>query len=174
MILSKLIAILQKIPLFEDLPRKALGQVLSLCTKITIPEGDNLINQGDESNTLYILLYGKLVVKVRDDTLITTIEPVSCIGEMGVFTGEKRSATVQAMKESGVLCLRKWDLEKLLNHEPEIGVRIMAKVIKILSERISADNTKIYEFQNYVLSQDEIPDTKDEDSDFLQKFIDKK
>ena len=102
----------------------------------------------------------KIIVKVNT-VLIPGIndahilEIARTIGEMGVFTGEPRSATVQAVKTSALLILKSSEMNALIRRDTEFGVRIMSKVIRILSERISADNFRIQEFQKYIISQEE-------------------
>ena len=136
----RLVSYLQKIPLFEDITTSTTRKILSICTKINLKEGQILCKQGSPSNSMYILLYGKLVVTVGDSNPIATIDPVSCIGEMGVFTAEPRSANVNSLTNSGLLSIRASDLNALVRKEPDFGVKIMSKVIKILAERLNADN----------------------------------
>ena len=157
---ARLVSLLKKIPLFSDLPPSRLRKVLSICSKETLDEGEILCSKGDESNEMYILLMGQLAVKIDDSTPIAIINPVNCIGEMGVFTGEPRSATVLAVQKSALLCLKKYELLTLIGKEPEFGVTIMSKIIKILSDRITANNIRIQEFQSYLISQEEQKETR--------------
>ena len=152
---ARLLIFLQKIPLFSDLPTPKLRKVLSICSKIALDEGQLLCKKGDQSNAMYILLTGKLAVKVGQATPVATIEPVNSIGEMGVFTGEPRSATVQAVQKSALLLLRCHDMNMLIKKDPEFGVKVMSKVIRILAERINADNIRMYDYQKYIISQEE-------------------
>ncbi|MFC1540947.1 cyclic nucleotide-binding domain-containing protein [Candidatus Latescibacterota bacterium] len=150
----RLLQFIQKIPIFSGLTSYKAKIILSLCSKKVLQEGEILCRQGEESNAMYILLQGKLGVMVKGSAPIATIHPVSSIGEMGVFTGEKRTATVQAMEKSNFLVLNKNDIEKLIEKDSQFGLTIMRKVIQILSERISDDNVKIREFQSYVIGQE--------------------
>jgi len=152
---ARLVMFLKKIPLFSDLPTMTLRKVLSICSKITLDEGQLLCEKGEESNAMYILLSGKLAVKVGDSAPVATIEPVNSIGEMGVFTGEPRSATVQAMEQSALLLLKRHDFNTLIKRDTDFGVKVMWKVIAILSERISADNKRMQDYQRYIISQEE-------------------
>ncbi len=151
----RLLHFIQKIPVFSDLSIYKAKIILSLCTKKILKEGEILCRQGEDSKSMYILLSGKLGVMIKGSAPIATIHPVSSIGEMGVFTGEKRTATVQAMEQSSLLVLNKSDIDKLIDKDSLFGLDIMRKVIHILSERINEDNVKIREFQSYVISQEE-------------------
>lgn len=152
---ARLLSFLSKIPLFSDLPLSSLRKVLAICSKVALDEGQVLCKKDDESNAMYVLLSGKLAVKIDTSIPVATIEPVSSIGEMGVFTGEPRTATVQAIQKSALLLLHKYELNVLIKRDTEFGVRIMSKVIKILSERIANDNRKMQEFQDYIIKHGE-------------------
>lgn len=151
---APLIALIENVPVFADLTAADRKRVLSRCSKLLLEPGGILCEQGEESTALFILLVGKLGVRIRKSATIATIVPVTSIGEMGVFTGESRSATVEAMEKSALLRLDAADLNTLIEENPLIGVKIMRRVIRILSERVSTDNTRIREFQNYIMEKE--------------------
>jgi len=148
---SQLLALIERIPIFSGLSAEDRTGILRLCTKTTLDKGDILCNQGDVSDAMFILLVGKLAVRIANSATIASIVPVTSIGEMGVFTGEPRTATVEAMEKSALLRLGTADLNGLIESRPALGVSVMRKVIRTLSERVSADNIRIREFQNYLI-----------------------
>lgn len=148
---ARLLALIERIPIFSGLSAEDRTGILRLCTKITLDKGDILCNQGDVSDAMFILLVGKLAVRIANSSTIASIVPVTSIGEMGVFTGEPRTATVEAMEKSALLRLGAADLNGLIESRPTLGVSVMRKVIHTLSERVSADNIRIREFQNYLI-----------------------
>ena len=152
---AKILSFIRRIPVFSDLSVDKAKLILALCSKIDLNEGDVLCKLGGPSDAMFILLQGKLTVKIKNSATIATITPVSSIGEMGVFTGEPRTATVEAMEKSSLLCLQKLSIEKLIGKDARFGVSIMRKVIHELSSRIREDNVKIREFQKYVIAQEE-------------------
>jgi len=152
---ARLTAFLQKIPLFSDLPPVTLRKILAVSSKIVIDEGQLLCKKGEKSNAMYILLSGRLAVKIGDTAPVATIEPINSIGEMGVFTGEPRTAYVQAMQKSALLLLSRNDMNALIRRDTDFGVKIMSKVIKILADRIGSDNQRMQEMQSYIISQEQ-------------------
>jgi CRP-like cAMP-binding protein len=148
---TRLLALIERIPIFSGLSAEDRSGILKLCTKITLERGDILCHQGDSSGAMFILLVGKLAVRIANSATIASIVPVTSIGEMGVFTGESRTATVEAMEKSALLRLDAVDLNNLIESRPALGVSVMRKVIRTLSERVSADNIRIREFQNYLI-----------------------
>ena len=145
----------RKIPLFSDLSKSYLTSIYKLCSKKMLNEGEVLCNQGDISDSMYILIRGKLAVKIKKSATIATINPVGTIGELGVFTGEPRSATVQAMENSVLLVLKKNDLDSFIDKYQGVGVTIMRNVIQELSQRLRDDNIRLREFQRYIIDQEE-------------------
>jgi len=157
----KLLRLIQRIPIFNDLPMSTAKVILSMSTKHVLNEGDVLCKEGNDSNSVFILLQGKLSVRIQNSANVATINPVCTIGEIGVFTGEKRSATVFAMEKSSLFSLPKKSLDTLIDRDPAFGVRIMRKVIQELSARIAEDNIKIREFQHYILDRKNSKQVKD-------------
>ena len=150
----KLLQFIKKIPIFSNLNEYHAKLILTICTKVVAPAGAVLCKKGDEADSMFILLTGKLVVKIDDKTVVSTITDVSSIGEMGVFTGEPRTANVEAVEKTSLLMLRKIDMDKLINKDNQFGVAIMRKVIDILAERIADDNVRLQQFKAYIMKKE--------------------
>ena len=150
---AKLLALFERIPIFSGLNVEERTDILRLCSKVSLEQGGTLCRQGEASDSMFILLFGKLAVRIDDATTVATIDPITSIGEMGVFTAAPRTATVEAMERSALLRLGAEDLNRLIESRPSLGVAVMRKVISILSERVTADNVRIREFQNYIFEK---------------------
>jgi CRP-like cAMP-binding protein len=150
----KLLQIIRKVGIFSDLDEEQAGDILSVCSKITVAQNDFLCRKGEYPDRMFILIKGEMVVKINDSSVISTIIPVNSIGEMGVFTGEPRTANVIATEESSLISLNKSDIDSMIENNPVVGVKIMRRVILTLSGRLIDDNKRIREFQNYILSQE--------------------
>ena len=148
----QLMGILGKIPIFADLNERYKRLILSVSKRINIKKGSVLCREGDVSDSMYILLFGKLSVSIKGSGTIATINPIGTIGEMGVFTDEKRSASVIAMTDCALMLIRADDINRLIEKETAFGNRIMRKVIRIMADRIQGHNARIREFQNYIMS----------------------
>jgi len=151
----KLLQFIKKIPIFSNLTEYHAKLILTICSKVVVPEGAVLCKKGDISDSMFILLTGKLIVKIDDGTVVSTIIPVNSIGEMGVFTGEPRTANVVAVEKSNLLTVTKHDIDVLINKDARFGISIMRKVIDILANRISEDNIRLQQFKSYVMKKEE-------------------
>jgi predicted acylesterase/phospholipase RssA/CRP-like cAMP-binding protein len=83
--------------------------------------GDVLFSSRDPSDSLYILLTGRLHVFKEDGqprNLIGEIRPGETVGEIGVLSGEPRSATVEAARDSLVGRLSRDAYRELLTKYP--------------------------------------------------------
>lgn len=105
--------------------------------------GDILMREGEESDKIYIIQKGFVNVTKKDpmgnDVLIGTAGPGSIIGEMGVFMGIERTATVRAVSDLKVLSFRKEDFLEAVSGIPEISSYILG----VLTKRIYNLNRKL-------------------------------
>ena len=78
---------------------------------------------------------------------MAAILPVTTVGEMGVITGQPRSATVEAVEESQVLSLKKAHFDALLGREMDIAGHVYRNVIHILATKLVDDNIHLRDQQ---------------------------
>ena len=97
--------------------------------------GRNIVRQGDEGDTFFLISRGRVGVWVRDPQnenegqLVATLVRGQCFGEMSLLTGARRSATVSALEDSELLMLRKEEFRDILLADP--------KVVESLSQILS-------------------------------------
>jgi small-conductance mechanosensitive channel len=126
------IAILAKSPLFGQLTESQLGGISKLTRCIRFGQGERIIVEGDEGNTLYQIVSGEVAVikKMQDGELreLARLSAPAIVGEMSVFNEEPRSATIEALGSCVVLEVERDDLRPLLQHEPKV-LEMLAAVI---------------------------------------------
>ena len=95
--------------LFHTLDESVLDEITTQVNVIRVPGGDTLFNQGDEGDSLYIVINGRLRVTVNrgesHEEIVAEIGRDEMIGEMALLTNEKRSATVRAVRDSTLIRL---------------------------------------------------------------------
>jgi small-conductance mechanosensitive channel len=126
------IAILAKSPLFGQLTESQLGGISKLTRFIRFGQGERIIVEGDEGNTLYQIVSGEVAVikKMQHGELreLARLSAPAIIGEMSVFNEEPRSATIEALGSCVVLEVERDDLRPLLQNEPKV-LEMLAAVI---------------------------------------------
>ena len=108
--------------LTNALPREVIQALLRQMDFKRIPKGEQFIRQGEEADQFYLILKGSCMVHLEKDSMLYTIAqlgPGDLVGEMAVFTGEKRGASVEAETDMDVLSMSRDQFEKLSQEYPE-------------------------------------------------------
>ncbi len=125
-------------------PNEAL-EILKVCKPLSFSEREVLLKHGTKSTEMYVLLTGKLVVTTPDGTPLTHLSPITIVGEMGIITGQPRSATVIAEQQVSTFEISKLKFDILMKKSPEIGFKIYRNIIFILSQRLDNNNQNLAE-----------------------------
>ena len=132
-------------PLFAGIHREALDSLADDLDWFSLPGGITLFNEGEEGESLYVLLSGRLGVMTvgaeRELRLIAEIGPGETVGEMALVSGEERSATVIALRDSELVGLRKETFERLTDRWPgfmRAVTRLLVRRLRETSHRSAA------------------------------------
>jgi len=117
---------LSQIELFAPMTadeRRALASELNDCVYV---RNDVISRRGELADSLYVLAKGQVAIYGEADTAqnrprLGTLQAPACFGEMGLLTGQARTATVIA--ENDVLCYRldKSGFDAILRARPELA-----------------------------------------------------
>ena len=114
---------LAELSLLDGIDRHLLDTIGSEFEWFSLPGGQTLFHEGDNDDSLYILLSGRLGAFVRNeegkDTLIRQMVSGETVGEMAVLSGEPRSATVVTLRDSEILQLKKAAFTRLIEAHPK-------------------------------------------------------
>ena len=135
--------ILQKIQISRGLVLEEASRLLGACKCVHFEKGAQVYQAGAPSTDMLILLSGRMLALTESGKILGEILPGSATGEMGLFTGHPRSASIEATEASIGLVLRKPDLENLMRTDLEMALKLSRNVIRMLSERLSQANAKI-------------------------------
>ncbi len=67
---------------------------------------------------------GNLGSRVRIVFFLATLQPITAVGEMGIFNRQRRSASVEALKQSKVLVIEGGPFELMLRTDQPMRVNI--------------------------------------------------
>jgi NTE family protein len=129
---------LSAIPLFRDLDGPTLRSLREEMQWFTLPGGAVLFRQGEKADFFYIVISGRLGVVVDstpgDPRFITQIGIGDTVGEMGMITGEKRSATVMAMRYTELLGFSRSAYDRLTERHPGL----VRRLLDVLARRLES------------------------------------
>jgi CRP-like cAMP-binding protein len=95
-VVPSVIDLLSSTGLFNVLDGPTLAQVEHELVRERVHGGATLFNQGDEGDSLYVLIHGRLSVSVMTDDgrerVVAEIGRGEVVGEMAVLTGDPRFA----------------------------------------------------------------------------------
>ena len=136
---------LKNVSLFSGLPEDAINAVSALATTRTYPKNTIIISEGDDSDSLYAVLSGKVKVYLSDDEgkeiIINIHGPGDYFGEMALLDDKPRSASVMTLEESKLAVLSKTAFEDCLSKNPQISlpiIRGMSKRLRNLTENVKS------------------------------------
>ena len=137
--MSKPSSALPAIGILESLSEEARAALSAAGEISSLPEGAQLLKQGDQQERLYFLLDGKLSATCHSDNSIVElgmIMPGESVGEMNVIDPRKASADVKAARASRVWSISKDALDGFLTANPLAGMQLMRALATMLSRRI--------------------------------------
>lgn len=108
---------LKKIPVFADLSDEELQHVASIAAEVSVPEGKELVREGDYSYDVLAIEEGTASVE-RAGGKLADLGPGDVIGEMGVLDRSQRNATVVATSPMMLVTLTSWDIRRLRKTAP--------------------------------------------------------
>jgi CRP/FNR family cyclic AMP-dependent transcriptional regulator len=118
---------LKRIPVFADLEDDALSNIAALAAEVSVPEGKELVREGDYSYDVLAIEEGTAKVE-RGGEHIADLGPGDVIGEMGVLERDQRNATVVATSPMLLMTLTSWDIRKLRKSTPGVVEHLRALV----------------------------------------------
>ena len=93
---------------------------------------ESIVRQGQKGDSMFVIHRGAVVVKAKEDGVSQTIRKLregDFFGEMGLLTGEPRSATVTAQEETEVLEINDLCLKPILEGNPDL-VKTLSRIIE--------------------------------------------
>jgi CRP/FNR family cyclic AMP-dependent transcriptional regulator len=130
--------LLRNVPLFAVLPESQLALLTSLVGRKSFPRGATIIAAGDMTDSLYVIISGRLKVMMSDDegreVILAMLGPNEFFGEMGLLDDHPRSATVVALEACELLSLSKRDFKKCLEDNFELAMTVMRGLVRRLRE----------------------------------------
>lgn len=139
---SQLGIALHRSRLFGALDGPVLQDVEAALELVTLRGGETLFHQGDVGNALYLVINGRLRVVVRQEDgaerVLAELGRGETVGEMAILGGDRRSATVYAMRDTNLARLSRENFDRLAAAYPQaIAPMFIRKIIARLQQEIS-------------------------------------
>jgi signal transduction histidine kinase len=132
--LSTTAEILRGLPYFSDLPDSLLERVCDLSEQIDIPEGQVIIEEGSDSEEMYVVIEGELAVTKRSggrDVELGRIAAGNVVGEIALLDEAPRTATVSALRDTHAIRVPVAAFEDLLSDS-----RVVRRMFRTVTSRL--------------------------------------
>jgi signal transduction histidine kinase len=139
---------LRQVPLLADLSEEDLERLYEMTETVSIPEGQLVLQEGDQGDSLYIVLDGELEVTKRhggQEVLLAVYKAGQFFGEMALLEKAPRSASVRTSRASRLLLISQAAFQTLLSCSPSAPLKILHTVTSRLrsTESMLIQNEKM-------------------------------
>jgi CRP/FNR family cyclic AMP-dependent transcriptional regulator len=124
---------LKSIPLFEGLPEAELRALAERTVTRSYPKQAIIVTEGDDSDSLYVMISGKARVFVADDkgreVQLNQLGVGEYFGEV-TLDGGPRSASVMALEDCRCAVVKRAELTAFIEKNPELAIHIVRKLAR--------------------------------------------
>ncbi|HLG71466.1 MAG TPA: cyclic nucleotide-binding domain-containing protein [Chloroflexota bacterium] len=128
-------------PAFAGLDPALLGTLTQRGKRRTILRDAVIMDKGDASDRLYLLLRGEVEVTREAHGVVpelsATLGPGDIVGEVGLLHGARHTATVVALDDVHALELTQEDVRAVMREHPDLRLAFMRMVHHRLQPRVS-------------------------------------
>ena len=113
----------QKVDIFQNFNESDINMLISNSKIRKFEPNENIVNENDEGDSLFIILSGNARVFINKDGKDIKLGMVAngdTFGEFSLLTGDKRSATVKAINHLECIEVSKSALKNILEKEPDL------------------------------------------------------
>ena len=128
----------------QEIPAARIAPFLE---RVEVPAGHEIMRQGSVGDDVYFIESGRLAVELvtpdEERVRMRAIHPGTVAGELAMYLGTRRTASVVAETEATLHRLTRDALERMQVEEPQLAAAVHRALARLLSERLSASISTI-------------------------------
>jgi uncharacterized membrane protein len=139
---------------FQLLDDEELSELAAHVDEASFAPGETIFRAGDPGGVMHVVLSGRVDVSILDQdrrrVVLHALGPGEIFGELSLFDGEPRSATVVAVEPTRTFLIDREDLGRLFAHRPRAAIDILAVLgrrlratDRLLSERVARNPNEV-------------------------------
>ena len=131
--LVRIMAMLEKIPLFDNFPAQSLKLISYLCETGDFEDGDILLEAGDDPGLAMYVISGKVSLQpLKEARRVTTYAEGSFLGGLSLLGSLPSLFTLQAAGRTRILLFERDRFSTVLEQYPEVYAVLLANLLKQL------------------------------------------
>lgn len=137
----------------DELDKQESALIASVMTVKQLKDGEVLVKEGQNEESLYLLVHGTLTVTTNHDSVdevVYTMKPGECAGTRAFVDRAPRKATLKASGDATVYCMTPEDFESLLDNYPKVVYKVMRAIFRITHANLMRMNQEKEQLSNYI------------------------
>lgn len=148
--------ILKETNLFDDLTEIQLKRIIQIAQRKEYKAGETLFVEGTSSDAMYIIEQGQIKITKSlspdKEKTLNVLSDGDFFGEMAFLDRASRSATAKSITPAVIWNISSERFNKtVMATEPRIAVKILCKIIKILSKRLRDTDEEVVNMAQWAL-----------------------
>ena len=136
--INRVIENLKKTALLQGLDEDVIKQLSSQVVTRQFPKNSIVVTQGDETDSLYVIIEGKVDVFLQNDKgkeiIINTLGECDSFGELAPLGGLPRQASIITTENSMLVVISRQVFMDTLLTKPAISMRIINRLINLIKD----------------------------------------
>ena len=132
--------VLSRAGLFQGVAPEAATALASALVQADYGRGEVVFAEGEQGDTLYIVLTGKVKIGRRAtdgrENMLSVMGPSDMFGELSLFDPGPRTATATVLTDARLACLAHASLRPWISDRPEIAEQLL----RVLARRLRRTN----------------------------------
>ena len=132
------VRVLRTVPLFSLFSEEQLSSLVPALQHRSYPRNACILNAGDMTDTLYIILSGRARILIDDghgrEVILNVLGPNEFFGEMSLLDGGTRSATVVSETPVRLLVIKRENFSVLCREVPDLTQILSATLSRRLRQ----------------------------------------
>jgi CRP/FNR family transcriptional regulator, cyclic AMP receptor protein len=130
--------ILKTVPLFAAFSDQQIATLLNYVQHRSFPRNVYVIQAGDETDSLYVMLSGKVKVMIADEqgreVILGFMGSQDFFGEMGILDDQPRSASVYTLEPCEMLRLSKAGFVSCIKENVDVALLVIRNLVRRLRD----------------------------------------
>ncbi|MBT3012536.1 MAG: Crp/Fnr family transcriptional regulator [Candidatus Thiodiazotropha sp. (ex Lucina aurantia)] len=124
---------IENVSIFEGMAPSDLALIEQRMVRRTYPRNTIILSEGDNSDSLYVILSGRVKVYLNDENgkeaIINYQEAGEYFGELSLIDDYKRSASIMTMVKSTMAIMSKQAFHQVMKSNPDIAIHLLKDMV---------------------------------------------
>jgi len=132
----------------QGLSETHIARLLSLASEVTFEEDQVILFEGELSAAFYLVIAGSVAIELRAPRYAICVEalgPGKAFGWSALLDHQDTLFQVRARERTTVLCLKGSALKSLCRTDPDLGIEILQRTLRLVAGRVKATEIRFAE-----------------------------